>query len=1007
MRAKKLAALLLCAVLLLGIFPVSSLAADSNPFKDVKAADWFYDGVQYAYAHGMMTGTGNGKFSPNVTTTRGMIVTILHRLEGTPKANGTKFSDVADGKWYADAVRWASSNGIVNGYGGGRFGPEDTITREQMASILYRYAGFKGYDVSAHTSLAKYTDTARISTYAVETMTWANAVELITGTSATTLSPRGSATRAQAAVILMRFCERIAKSGADPETEEELIRLAALNGGTVPFISCDDNGVPNFIHGKTTDKKVKSGADAIASLAEISHLMQMKQPSEEFKTVDSATLYQAGGARAYRLQQVYRGVPVYGCQLVVSTDSGGVTTALSGHYLPNLSVNTTPGISETKAKNLVGTDCRSEGLQIRVDDSGRPVLCWVISTDEKQYLIDANSGEILSCRSTLIAETVTGSGNRHIRSNGSILSAPVTFSVNLENRVYSLYDSTRNIRVTDANHTDDRVGTPVSETSNTNWAAYPEAVTVYTNAARVYDFYKNTLGRDGADNKHKEWCIVINFNSDNDPTTPLSNAYFSGGITDKTAVFLGDGNDYYVSLDALCHEFTHAVTNATWDGYYEGESGALNEAYSDIIGDLFEDGRLELHGEDLASGAIRSFADPASRNQPAHYNNLEVCPNAGHHSYIGRDPLDHNCDYNYVHSNSGIINHAAYLMDQNWPTADHANELALLFYNSMAHLSAHSTFLDCRHAVLTTAGEMNMSAEKRQTIADAFSDVGVGLKDEEFWASVHHIKARILDAVTGKPIIDAMITAISADEKSGGIGYPDVNGYVDLKVSKGTYKVSVFADDYRHWETDNVDLTSITSLTRDLGTISLTPISNSWQWKTAYQKMVCDKLYLNDGAEMYFTDEEHSFALYDMNRDGIPELLISCGSGIRANRNSNVYTYADGAVKSVGFFPNYLTGVYAPTNEAHPGLFVQAVGTNGFSGYFHYTMKDNQLESELVMTHDMRTSNAPYEQKTSDAALYQECLNVFQSSANHVSIPSYTLRQINTMGWEAFVNTAG
>lgn len=232
MKVKKVIATLLCAVLLIGVLPLSAFAAGS-PFTDVRTSDWFYDGVQYAYERGMMNGTGNNKFSPNQTTTRCMIVTILHRLEGTPAVNGAVFSDVADGKWYADAVRWASSKGIVNGYGNGRFGPEDTITREQMAAILYRYANYKGYDVSASISMSKYTDAGQISSYAVASMTWANAIELITGTTGTTLEPKGSATRAQVAVILMRFCLWIEQNAAEDMRVYE-------NGDTV-FIPSEEN----------------------------------------------------------------------------------------------------------------------------------------------------------------------------------------------------------------------------------------------------------------------------------------------------------------------------------------------------------------------------------------------------------------------------------------------------------------------------------------------------------------------------------------------------------------------------------------------------------------------------------------------------------------------------------------------------------------------------------------------------------------------------------------------
>ena len=179
------------------------------PFTDVAVGDWYYDAVAYVYENGLMTGTSGTLFSPNATTTRAMIVTILYRLEGSPVANGSAgFTDVAYGTWYTAAVNWAAANDIVTGYGSGKFGPMDPITREQMAAILFRYADFKGMDTTARADLSGYTDAGDISAYAVEAMSWANAEGFITGTTATTLKPQGSATRAQVATILTRYAQK-------------------------------------------------------------------------------------------------------------------------------------------------------------------------------------------------------------------------------------------------------------------------------------------------------------------------------------------------------------------------------------------------------------------------------------------------------------------------------------------------------------------------------------------------------------------------------------------------------------------------------------------------------------------------------------------------------------------------------------------------------------------------------------------------------------------------------
>lgn len=184
----------------------------SEKFTDVDQDKWYHEGVDYAIKNGLMNGTGADTFAPDATTTRAMVVTILYRLDGEPAVTkDVPFADVPAGQWYSNAINWAAANGIVDGYGNGKFGPDDTITREQMAAILYRYASYKGYSVSDLANLTGYTDAASVSEWASTAMRWAVAEGLIEGTSATTLSPSGDSTRAQVATILMRFCEGVVK----------------------------------------------------------------------------------------------------------------------------------------------------------------------------------------------------------------------------------------------------------------------------------------------------------------------------------------------------------------------------------------------------------------------------------------------------------------------------------------------------------------------------------------------------------------------------------------------------------------------------------------------------------------------------------------------------------------------------------------------------------------------------------------------------------------------------
>ena len=176
------------------------------PYTDASTTAWYHDGVHYCIENGLMLGYGSKMFGPDHDTSRAMIVVILWRLEGSPAVNDIlSFDDVEEGTWYADAVRWATASGVVNGYGNGLFGPNDAITREQMAAMLYRYARYKGYDTSAQTNLSVFTDEGNIDDWALKAMRWANAEEFIVGRTESTLVPGGTTTRAEAATILMRF----------------------------------------------------------------------------------------------------------------------------------------------------------------------------------------------------------------------------------------------------------------------------------------------------------------------------------------------------------------------------------------------------------------------------------------------------------------------------------------------------------------------------------------------------------------------------------------------------------------------------------------------------------------------------------------------------------------------------------------------------------------------------------------------------------------------------------
>ena len=180
-----------------------------NPFTDVHPDDWFYDDVMFVFANGLMVGTGDATFSPEISTSRAMIAVTLWRMEGEPAAKGENpYTDVENGAWYTEAITWADENGIAEGYGNGCFQPETPVTREQLAAFFYRYAAYKGYDITITGSLDHFNDKDNVSEWAKDTMAWAVGYGLIGGKDNNMLDPQGEATRAEFAAMLQRFCQK-------------------------------------------------------------------------------------------------------------------------------------------------------------------------------------------------------------------------------------------------------------------------------------------------------------------------------------------------------------------------------------------------------------------------------------------------------------------------------------------------------------------------------------------------------------------------------------------------------------------------------------------------------------------------------------------------------------------------------------------------------------------------------------------------------------------------------
>ena len=274
---KRLLSLALALCLVCSLLPGTALAAGENPFTDVSASHWAHDDITYVYENDLMNGTDGSLFSPESTTTRAQLVTVLYRLAGQPAADWENpFWDVPASAWFHDAVTWAWENDITGGVSSTHFGAGNAVTREQLATFLYRYAQDQGYDTSARADLSGYSDAGLVSSYATEALSWANATGLITGTTGTTLSPKGSATRAQVATILSRFCQDVIPGGY--VSPAHMIRN--LEGSTLSKkdtlvamaeVLLDDGFAPAFVAGILGNIMVEGDCGRFESSAYISN----------------------------------------------------------------------------------------------------------------------------------------------------------------------------------------------------------------------------------------------------------------------------------------------------------------------------------------------------------------------------------------------------------------------------------------------------------------------------------------------------------------------------------------------------------------------------------------------------------------------------------------------------------------------------------------------------------------------------------------------------------------
>lgn len=622
-----------------------------------------------------------------------------------------------------------------------------------------------------------------------------------------------------------------------------------LKGDVVPQIVLNDSGSPIFIAGEVLNASVSSNSEVFEALNELGEMYGFEEAKDEF---DVISVEEVMTFKYYKVVQKFKNIPVYGNQLVVAVDEDNNVLSVTGNYLKDIDVNTYSKLSidevmETFKGSLKGDNVNVDklGQYIYVTEDGKVYNSYIYtvlsSLEYSDYVLDAVTGEVIDIigKRSDAAEDVTLKG-----ADGKEYTISLDGGHGLMDAYY-FTDLNRNITIVDATGISLDFGTaddpkiinaltflihqndanlPVTAYQDGNGEfvyvnndgtrdhVLPAAVVAMANYAKTYDYYKNILGRDSFDNKGSDIIVNIGIQKDviasRNSNNEHVNACWMGGEQREFYYGSSKGLTLAAGLDIVAHEFTHGVTEYVAGLEYKGESGALNEAYSDILGSLIEGKNFNI-GEDVL--AMRNMANPNEFKDPAikegkyyfpsdteTYNEEWQTRIMQHYEDIG-SPLEkwQDWDHEGVHTNSGVPNYAAYLMYENGAFSSR-EEMAKVWYSALHMLTSTSNFEDAALAVMQSAKAMGIKEDKIAIIKDAF--VQTNMLDREY----SKVTGKVTDKDNKKVIEGAQVTIIS--KKNVHVNYittTNENGEFALnEVPVGEYTVVVEKAKYKASEKD-------------------------------------------------------------------------------------------------------------------------------------------------------------------------------------------------------------
>lgn len=625
----------------------------------------------------------------------------------------------------------------------------------------------------------------------------------------------------------------------------------------VPEIVLNDNSTPKFIDGSVIDTKVKNKNDVFKALNEVRDMYGFKDANDSFSII---SVEESLDVTYYKLQQIHKGESyfsgkkVYGHQLVVAVTKDNKVSSVTGNYYPNLDVKTYGGIDEDDARAKI-KEIYGENLEILSKDggiyddnkyiyinNGQPIMAYILDiiSDEGYFsiVIDVKTGEVVGKIQKTSSFKYEYTGKDAFGEERTVN----LYKNEYEGRVtYEFYDEERKIKLVDSSSVGGNFGTAshlkignvayllfktlllqgsieaelvdnklVYNSKGT--ATVENSISTMYNMAFVYDYYKNVLGRDSYNNKGATIIVNVGVSANALKYDQFENAQWNPAIN-QFIFGSKDGYSYGALLDVVGHEYTHAVSNSIVDLEYQGESGALDEAYSDILGSLIEGENFTI-GEPIDES--RDMTDPNKYKNPKVYGGKYYFPldeeyyNEQWRTDMmkkyeeNKTPLADWTDWDRggVHTNSGVPNHAAYLMYANG-AFESKEEMAKVWYNSLFLLTSTSDFEDCALAVIQTAKTLGLSYDEIKIIENAF--VETKMLDRNY----SKLSGKVVDNETNKPLDGVLVTAISKDNIY--INYETFTNedgeYAFANIPAATYTISFEKGKY---ETLEKDMTLIT-----------------------------------------------------------------------------------------------------------------------------------------------------------------------------------------------------